>query len=183
MSVGLGGKLSKNELNTHLVGEGTVVNMLGVICSTGRQHFDYHTLQDHDAPHATSDLLFNSVLNDRSRVVFRGMIHVHPHAQKTNAYQKNNNLTMNADARADSIPGLEILANDVRCTHGSTTGEIDKEQLMYLLSRGISQRRAESLIVEGFFETVFARISSEYVKERVRKLVLKKLALSRSQGE
>jgi len=178
VAVGLGGRLSKTDSNTHLQGEGSRVDMLGLVCSEGKQHLDYHTLQDHDAPNAFSDLLYNTVLKDKSRTVFRGMIKVHPHAQKTDAYQKNNNLSLSSDARADSIPGLEISANDVRCTHGSTTSEIDNDQVLYLMSRGISRQDSDNLIVEGFFETVMQRMQSEYIRERVRGLILNKLGLS-----
>jgi len=177
VAAGIGGKVGKTDSNTHLKAEGARVEMLGLVCVNGTQHLDYHTLQDHDAPNAASDLLYNCVLDDKARSVFRGMIHVHPHAQKTDAYQKNNNLSLNSDARADSIPGLEISANDVRCTHGSTTREIDAEEIFYLMSRGISREKAENLIVEGFFETVLQRMSSEPVKDVVRTLILRKLGL------
>ncbi len=178
IAVGVGAQLAKTDSNTHLRQPGSRVDMLGMIYTCGRQHIDYHTLQDHDAPHASSDLLYNGVLRDKSRTVFRGMIRVHKDAQKTDAYQKNNNLALSGDAHADSIPGLEIQANDVRCTHGSTTGEIDKDQIFYLMSRGISQSEAERLIVEGFYEIVLQRISSEEIQDNLRKVLLNKLALS-----
>lgn len=177
IAVGAGGKIAKTDSNTHLKEEGARVDMLGLICVNGEQHLDYHTLQDHDAPNAASDLLYNCVLDDKARTVFRGMIRVHPNAQKTDAYQKNNNLSLNSEARADSIPGLEIEANDVRCTHGSTTREINAEEVFYLMSRGISRENAENLIVEGFFETVLERISSEPIKDTLRTLILRKLGL------
>jgi len=118
------------------------------------------------APHTTSDLLFKGALKDRSRSVWQGMIYVAPGAQKTDGYQANRNLVLSPQARADSIPGLEILADDVRCTHGATVGKIDPEPIFYLRSRGIPYAEAERLIVEGFFDPIMQRIPFEGVRSR-----------------
>jgi Fe-S cluster assembly protein SufD len=131
----------------------------------GTEHADYDTTQEHAAPDTTSDLFFKGVLDDSARSVWRGVIRVDKGAQKTDAYQENRNLLLTPQAHADSIPGLEIEANDVRCTHGATIGQIDKLQLFYLTSRGLSRQEAEQLIVRGFFQPVLDRIGSDEVRE------------------
>jgi Fe-S cluster assembly protein SufD len=141
----------------------------------GTQHIDLDTTQEHDAPHATSDLFFKGVLSEQSRSVWRGVIRVAEGAQKTDAYQENRNLVLSSRAHADSIPGLEIKANDVRCTHGATIGRVDPEELYYLMSRGLDRAAAERLIVEGFFVDAFQRISSTTLRERVQETLLAKL--------
>jgi Fe-S cluster assembly protein SufD len=130
----------------------------------GDQHLDYDTYQLHLAPDTTSDFAFKGVLRDTASAVWRGMIRVEKDAQGTNAYQENRNLLLSTTAHADSIPGLEILANDVRCTHGATLGQVDKEQLFYLMSRGLPHPEAERLIVRGFFQDVLDRIELEPVR-------------------
>ena len=131
----------------------------------GRQHLSYHTLQHHEAPDCTSDLLYKTALQDQSRTVWRGMIKVDPIAQKTDGYQRNDNLILSPDARADSIPGLEIEADDVRCTHGATSGRVDEEQIFYARARGLTRREAVRMVVTGFFQHVFDRIAIESVRE------------------
>ncbi len=116
------------------------------------------------APDTTSDFAFKGALRDRARTVWRGMIRVEPEAQKTNAYQENRNLILSDKAHADSIPGLEILANDVRCTHGATIGQVDRDQLFYLMARGLSRAEAERLIVRGFFADILDRIKLEPIR-------------------
>ncbi len=145
--------------------------------TTGRQHLAYVTRQDHIAPNTTSDLLYKGGLQDSSRVVWRGMIRVEKDAQRTDAYQKNDNLILDEAARADSIPGLEIEANDVRCTHGATAGRVDDDMIFYLQARGIPRDEAVRLIVEGFFANVYDRITLEPVQETLRQAVAAKLAL------
>ena len=135
------------------------------------QHLDYDTQQNHLAPHTTSDLLFKCALEDKSRSVWQGMIYVAPGAQKTDGYQANRNLLLSRKARADSIPGLEILADDVRCTHGATAGKVDPDQLFYLRSRGLPQKDAERLIVEGFFTPIMERIPFEGVRTRFEEAI------------
>jgi Fe-S cluster assembly protein SufD len=124
----------------------------------------YNTLQHHVAPHCQSDLLYKGALQDVSRVVWRGMIKVDKNAQKTNGYQRNDNLMLSDHARSDSIPGLEIEADDVRCTHGSTTGRVDEEQIFYARCRGLTRKEAIRTIVAGFFQQIFDRITIESVR-------------------
>jgi Fe-S cluster assembly protein SufD len=174
---GLGSRLAKVNQEVALIGKGARAQVNGVIFTTGRQHLAYVTRQDHAAPHTNSDLLYKGGLKDSSRVVWRGMIRVEPDAQRTDAYQKNDNLILSDAARADSIPGLEIEANDVRCTHGATAGRVDEDMIFYLRSRGISREAAIRLIVEGFFANVYDRITLEPVQETLRQAVAAKLEL------
>jgi Fe-S cluster assembly protein SufD len=174
---GLGSRLAKVNQEVKLAGEGAKAQVNGVMFTTGRQNLTYLTRQDHAAPHTTSDLLYKAGLADSSRVVWKGMIRVEPDAQKTNAYQKNDNLMMSDEARSDSIPGLEIEANDVRCTHGATAGRVDEEMIFYLRSRGIKRDEAVRLIIEGFFANVYDRISVEPVRETLRQAVADKLEI------
>lgn len=171
----VGSNLTKNFSEIDLIGQGATAKMSGFYFTDGKQHLDHDTQQNHLAPHTTSDLLFKGALKDQSRSVWQGMIYVAPGAQKTDGYQANRNLTLSSQARADSIPGLEILANDVRCTHGATVGKIDEEQLFYLLSRGIALNDAIRLIVEGFFEPIMERIPFEGVKNRFRSSIRQKI--------
>jgi Fe-S cluster assembly protein SufD len=171
----IGSHLTKNFSDLDLIGAGATGRMSGFYFTDGIQHLDHDTQQNHLAPHTTSDLLFKGALKDRSRSVWQGMIYVAPGAQKTDGYQANRNLTLSPKARADSIPGLEILADDVRCTHGATVGKIDPEQVFYLLSRGIAYPDAERLIVEGFFDPIMQRIPFEAVRERFQDAILEKM--------
>ena len=131
----------------------------------GRQHLSYHTLQHHQAPRCTSDLLYKGALQDHSRLVWRGMIRVDRDAQKTDGYQRDDNLILSEDARADSIPGLEIQADDVKCSHGATAGRVDDEQVFYACCRGSTRKEAVRMIVLGFFQQVFDRIEIESVRQ------------------
>jgi Fe-S cluster assembly protein SufD len=164
----LGSHLTKNFTELDLIGQGATGRMSGFYFTNGDQHMDHDTQQNHLAPNTTSDLLFKGALKDHSRSVWQGMIYVAPDAQKTDGYQANRNLVLSNNARADSIPGLEILADDVRCSHGATVGRIDPEPMFYLLSRGIPYQEAERLIVEGFFEPIMQRIPFEVVRERLQ---------------
>jgi Fe-S cluster assembly protein SufD len=161
----LGSRLAKVNQHVKLAGEGAATQVNGVMFTEGKQHLSYHTLQHHQAPHCTSDLLYKTALQDASRTVWRGMIKVEPHAQKTNGYQRNDNLILSDHARSDSIPGLEIQADDVRCTHGSTAGRVDDDQVFYCQSRGLTRKEAIRTIVAGFFQQVFDRITIESVRE------------------
>jgi Fe-S cluster assembly protein SufD len=174
---GLGSRLAKVNQDVRLVGEGASAQVNGVMFTTGRQNLTYITRQDHAAPHTTSDLLYKGGLKDASRIVWRGMIRVEKEGQRTDAYQKNDSLVLSESARADSIPGLEIEANDVRCTHGATAGNVDENMVFYLLSRGIDRETAVRLIVEGFFANVYDRITLEPVQETLRQAVAAKLEL------
>ncbi len=171
----IGSHLTKNFSEIDLVGQGATGRMSGFYFTDGDQHLDHDTQQNHLAPNTTSDLLFKGALRDKSHSVWQGMIYVAPGAQKTDGYQANRNLVLSPQARADSIPGLEILADDVRCTHGATVGKIDQEQVFYLLSRGIPYREAERLIVEGFFEPIMQRIPFEGVRARFQDAIMKKM--------
>ena len=172
----VGSHLTKNFSDLDLVGEGATGRMSGFYFADGDQHLDHDTQQNHLAPHTTSDLLFKGALKGNSRSVWQGMIYVAPAAQKTDGYQANRNLILSAGARADSIPGLEILADDVRCTHGATVGKLEQEPLFYLKTRGIPEREAERLMVEGFFDPIMQRIPFEGVRDRFQQAIHEKTA-------
>jgi Fe-S cluster assembly protein SufD len=174
----VGSHLTKNFSDLDLTGQGATGRMSGFYFTDGVQHLDHDTQQNHLAPHTTSDLLFKGALKDRSRSVWQGMIYVAPGAQKTDGYQANRNMTLSPQARADSIPGLEILADDVRCTHGATVGKIDPDQVFYLRSRGIPYSEAERLIVEGFFDPIMQRIPFEGVRTRFQDAIHEKMVPS-----
>jgi Fe-S cluster assembly protein SufD len=174
---GLGSRLAKVNQEVALTAPGSSAQVNGVMFTTGRQNLTYITRQDHISHHTTSDLLYKGVLKDSSRIVWKGMIRVEKDAQRTDAYQKNDDLVLSDTARADSIPGLEIEANDVRCTHGATAGRVDDDMIFYLGSRGIPRDTAIRLIVEGFFANVYDRITLEPVRETLRQAVAQRLAL------
>lgn len=171
----IGSHLTKNFSELDLAGEGSSGRMSGFYFTDGKQHLDHDTQQNHFAPNTTSDLLFKGALKGKSRSIWRGMIYVAPGAQKTDGYQANRNLILDEDARADSIPGLEILADDVRCSHGATVGKLEQEPLFYLKSRGIPQEEAERLVVEGFFDPIMKRIPFEGVRNRFQRAILQKM--------
>ncbi len=160
----LGGRLAKVNQHVALVGPGANVQVNGVMFTEGKRHLSYHTLQHHQAPHCTSDLLYKGALQDHSRLVWRGMIKVDRDAQKTDGYQRDDNLLLSEDARADSIPGLEIQADDVKCSHGATVGRVDDEQVFYARCRGLTRKEAVRMIVTGFFQQVFDRITIASVR-------------------
>ena len=161
----LGSRLAKVNQQVALVGDGAHAQVNGVMFTDGAQHLSYHTLQHHEAPHCTSDLLYKGALQGDSRIVWRGMIKVDRDAQKTDGYQRDDNLILSESARADSIPGLEIEADDVKCSHGATAGRVDDEQVFYAQSRGLTRKEAIRMIVAGFFQQVFDRIAVESVRE------------------
>src|SRR5215210_7597132 len=167
VSGGFGSKRGKVRIQNDLAGPGATSRVTGAYFADGEQHLDFDTFQEHIAPNTESDFAFKGALRDTSTAVWRGMIRVERDAQKTNAYQECRNLLLSAKAHADSIPGLEILANDVRCTHGATLGQVDREQLFYLMARGLPRAEAERLIVRGFFQDVLDRIELEPVREAV----------------
>jgi len=162
---GFGSKKGKVRIQNDLAGPGATSRVTGAYFADGEQHLDYDTFQEHMAPNTESDFAFKGALRDHATAVWRGMIRVEEDAQKTNAYQENRNLLLSKDAHADSIPGLEILANDVRCTHGATLGRIDRDELFYAMARGLSRAEAERIIVRGFFQDVLDRIELEPVRE------------------
>jgi Fe-S cluster assembly protein SufD len=162
---GFGSRKGKIRIQNDLAGPGATSRVTGAYFADGTQHLDYDTFQEHIAPHTTSDFAFKGALRDEATVVWRGMIRVEQDAQKTNAYQENRNLLLSPKAHADSIPGLEILANDVRCTHGATLAQVDRDQLFYAMARGLTRSDAERLIVRGFFQDVLDRIDLDPVRE------------------
>jgi Fe-S cluster assembly protein SufD len=161
----MGSGLSKVNQSVDMVGAGANCQVNGVMFTEGRQHLAYHTQQYHRAPNCHSDFLYKSAQQDKSRTVWRGMIKVDKVAQKTDGYQRNDNLVLSNHSRADSIPGLEIEADDVRCTHGSTTAKVDEEQIFYARCRGFTQKEATRMIVSGFFQQIFDRITIESVRD------------------
>ncbi len=175
VSATFGARLSK--LNQAIVLEGTGSNaqLLGLAFTDARQHLDVSTAQEHLSPHTSSDLLYRNVLKDRSQTAWGGNIYVYPDANYTDAYQKNDNLLLSERAHADTLPGLEIEAHEVRCTHGATAGQIDAEQVFYLMSRGLPYDLAERLIVDGFFEPVIERIPLETVRKEMNEFISLKL--------
>ena len=164
---GFGSKKGKTRIQNDLNGRGATSRVTGAYFADGTQHLDYDTFQEHIAPDCESDFAFKGALRDEATAVWRGMIRVEKDAQKTNAYQECRNLMLSPTTHAVPIPGLEILANDVRCTHGATVGRVNREDLFYLMSRGLKRPEAERLIVRGFFQDVLDRIELEPVREAV----------------
>jgi len=171
----LGSQTTKAFLDCKFVGAGAQANLLGFFFGDDKQHFDQHTFQNHLVGQTASDLLYKGALKDRAYAVFRGLIRVNPNAQRSDAYQANRNLLLSQHAHADSIPELEIEANDVRCTHGATVGPIDPEQVFYLMTRGVSKIEAERLIVEGFFEPLLQKIPLTAVREALEHVIQNKI--------
>jgi Fe-S cluster assembly protein SufD len=172
---GIGAKFTKSLIEADLTGPRGTALLSGVYFADTKQHMHYDTQQNHIAEACKSDLLYKAALRDEARTVWRGNIRVFPGAQKTDGYQANRNLQLSHESRADSIPGLEIEADDVRCTHGSTIGNIEHEPMFYLESRGIPESEARRLIVEGFFAPVIERIPLEETRERLTEEIGKKI--------
>jgi Fe-S cluster assembly protein SufD len=175
IQVSWGSRLTKAFLDVDMRGEGGHAELLGIYFPTGRQHIDHQTLQIHRAANCFSDLLFNGALKDKAQSVYMGYIKVLPGAQKTDAYQRNGNLILDKGARADSIPGLEIEANDVRCTHGATAAQVEDEYVFYLMARGLSRAQAERMIVQGFFQAVLDRVPVESVVRKLEQVIERKI--------
>ena len=171
LNLHLGGRQARHESLSQLQAPGAFSEMLALTVAHDDQEFDQRTLQIHQAPNTKSDLLYKNALLERARTIFSGLIVVDPDAQKTDAYQSNRNLMLSDDAEANSLPGLEIQANDVRCTHGATSSRIDPEQEFYLLSRGIAKQAAAELLTFGFFEEVLNRLTHEDLHEALRNLI------------
>jgi Fe-S cluster assembly protein SufD len=176
---GLGSRLAHTHQDVSLDGRGAVAEVNGVTFAINRQVISYYTQQTHNAPDTRSDLLYKDVLRDESRVVWRGMIKVAKGAPRTDGYQRNDGLLLSPTARADAIPGLEIETDDVRCTHGATVGEVDQDQVLYCMCRGLSRQEAMHMIVEGFFQRVYDRIPVPAVQETLSQAVERKLGLGR----
>jgi Fe-S cluster assembly protein SufD len=171
LAVNLGASVARVDLLASLRGAGSRSDMLGLYFGRGDQHFDHSTRQDHEVPHATSDLLYKGALTDRAHAVFRGLIKVYPNAQRTDAYQTNRNLILSRQAEAVALPNLEIEADDVRCSHAATVGQLDEEELFYIMSRGISRQMAERLVVFGFFGEVLDRLPMPGVVAELREAI------------
>src|ERR1700682_3767404 len=176
LNLHLGARYSRFESLSRLIGEGARSDLLAVAVAKGEQEFDARTLQDHVSPHTASDLLYKNALDDRARCTFGGLIRVEPHAHFTDAYQKVRNLLLSDDAEANSMPGLEILADNVRCTHGATSGQINEDEMFYLRSRGIPIKTAQRLLVSGFLNEVIERIEERVLADHLRKLIEEKFA-------
>jgi Fe-S cluster assembly protein SufD len=175
ISVHLGAQRARYESYSKLNGPGANLELCALTIASGTQEFDQRTFQDHAAPRATSNLLFKNALLDETRTIFAGMIRVEPGAEETDAYQQNRNLLLNPAAEADSLPGLEIQNQNVRCTHGATTSRLDPEELFYLRSRGLPRRLAYQLLVFGFFEEVIQKVGNEALADLLRRLAREKL--------
>lgn len=173
----LGSQTTKAFLDCKFIGAGASANLLGFCFGEGKQRFDQHTFQNHLVGRTASDLLYKGALKDRAYSAFRGLIRVNPQAQRSDAYQANRNLLLSPTAHADSIPELEIEANDVRCTHGATVGPIDPEQIFYLMARGIPKPEAEKLIVEGFFDPLMQKIPLDSVRAALRRAIQTKIGM------
>jgi Fe-S cluster assembly protein SufD len=171
----VGSQLTKTFSDLDLTGQGAEGRFSGLYFASERQHFDHDTQQNHLAPNTMSDLLYKGALIDQSRSVWQGMIYVAPEAQKTDGFQANRNLILSKKARADSIPGLEILADDVRCTHGATVGQLEELPIYYLMTRGFPREEAERMMIDGFFAPIMERIPFDGVCGRFRGMIEAKL--------
>jgi len=177
LNLHVGAKYSRFESLSRLIGEGGRSDLLAVAVAKHQQEFDARTLQDHISPRTASDLLYKNALDDRARTIFGGLIRVEPHAHFTDAYQKVRNLLLSDDAEANSMPGLEILADNVRCTHGATSGQIDEDELFYLRTRGIPPKVAQRLLVTGFLDEVIQRLNQQAISEHLHRLIEEKFAV------
>jgi Fe-S cluster assembly protein SufD len=180
LNLNFGGRFVRGESLSRLIGEGAQSIMLSLNPMQGERQIDQRTLQDHAAPHASSDLLYLNSLDDAARTIFAGLIKVEPGAHRTDAYQKVRNLMLSDQAEANSMPGLEIRADDVRCTHGATTGEISEDELFYMQARGIRKTDGRRLIVNGFFQSLLERLESASLREYLGGLVSEKLGVPRT---
>ena len=180
LTVGVGGYQLKSEISTRLIEAGAHGAMLGVVFGDMNEHMSYNTIQEHAAPNTTSDINFRVALNDEAVSAYQGNIKVDKVAQKTNAYQTNKNLLLGKNAKADSIPKLEILANDVKCSHGATVGPVDQDQVFYLMVRGLDKKTAEELIVAGFFDTVLESLPDKVANDWIHDLIKTKIHKERA---
>jgi Fe-S cluster assembly protein SufD len=176
VALGFGSARGKVRMETNLAGEGSHGKVTGAYAGHGRQHLDFDTTQEHAAPNTVSDLAFRGVLTERANAVWRGMIKVDPGAQQTDAFQESRNLLLSKRAHADAIPGLEIEANDVRCTHAAAIAQIDPDQVFYLMTRGIPRALATRLVIEGFLAELVERFEEGPVREQLSEALLTRLA-------
>jgi Fe-S cluster assembly protein SufD len=177
VALGFGSARGKVRMETKLAGPGSSARVTGAYAGHERQHLDFDTTQEHAAQHTTSDLAFRGVLADRATAVWRGMIRVDPGAQQTDAFQESRNLLLSTDAHADAIPGLEIEANDVRCTHAAAVAQVDRDQLFYLRTHGLDEATAKRLIIEGFMEALVERLAEGPVRDALSGALEQRLAL------
>ena len=177
IALGFGSARGRVRMETMLAGEGAEGKVTGAYAPHARQHVDFDTTQEHAAPNTTSDLAFRGILADRSTAVWRGMIKVDPGAQQTDAFQECRNLLLTPRAHADAIPGLEILANDVRCTHAAAIAQLDREQLFYLRSRGLPEAQATRLVIEGFMQELLERFPEGPLREALADALERRLSL------
>jgi Fe-S cluster assembly protein SufD len=175
LALGFGSARGKVRMETKLSGQGSSAKVTGAYLGTGTQHLDFDTTQEHAAAHTTSDLAFRGVLSDRATAVWRGMIRVDPGAQQTDAFQESRNLLLSKAAHADAIPGLEIEANDVRCTHAAAVAQVDREQLYYLRARGLGEATAKRLIVDGFLQELAERAPEGELRQRLSEALAQRL--------
>ncbi len=167
VALGFGSTKGKVRMETRLSGAGSSARVTGAYAGNGTQHLDFDTTQEHAAPNTTSDLAFRGVLTEQATAVWRGMIRVDPGAQQTDAFQESRNLLLSKSAHADAIPGLEIEANDVRCTHAAAVAQVDAEQLYYLRSRGLGDEEAKRLIIDGFLQELVERLAEGPISEEI----------------
>lgn len=173
--VNMGASLSRAEVQSEMLGPGSSSEMLGLYFTTGQEHVDHYTLQHHVADHAYSDVLYKGAAKDQSRTVYAGLIKVEQGAQKTDAYQTNRNLLLSEEARSDSVPQLEIGANDVKCSHGSSTAPVAPEELFYLMSRGLPRHMAQQILVKGHMTDVLTRIPIEPLRQYIESIIEEKV--------
>ncbi len=176
VALGFGSARGKVRMETKLAGAGSSAKVTGAYAGAGTQHLDFDTTQEHAAEHTTSDLAFRGVLGDRATAVWRGMIRVDPGAQQTDAFQESRNLLLSKQAHADAIPGLEIEANDVRCTHAAAVAQVDREQLYYLRARGLAESQAKRLIIDGFLQELAERTAEGPVRDALSASLDRRLA-------
>ena len=174
-SFALGARLSRNNIRAKLAGEGLECILNGLYLTRGEQLADHHMVVEHAQPHCASHEYFNGILDDKSKGVFHGRIYVHPVAQKTDAKQTNKNLLLSDDATVDTKPQLEIYADDVKCTHGATVGQLNNESIFYLRSRGIPEYTARRMLIHAFAGEIIERVQCEPVREQLDKIVWDRL--------
>src|SRR5712664_2354513 len=179
LNLHLGSRYSRFESLSRLIGEGGRSDLLAVAVAKHQQEFDARTLQDHVSPHTASDLLYKNALDDRARTIFGGLIRVEPDAHSTDANQQVRSLLLSDDAEANSMPGLEILADNVKCSHGATSGQVDEDELFYLRTRGIPVPVAQRLIVTGFLDEVVQRLDHPAISEYLHRLIEEKFSKNR----
>jgi Fe-S cluster assembly protein SufD len=178
IDINLGGGHVRQEQHGRIVGRGGDIRMHSLTLADGNREIDQRTLQTHSAEDGKSDLLYKNVLLDKAHTIFSGLIRVDREAQRTDAFQTNRNLLLSPDADANSLPGLEILANDVKCSHGASTGQLDQNQLFYLLARGVPKKKAYELLVMGFFEEVLDKVGSDELSGYMRGLLMKRFGVA-----